>query len=475
MSRSSLKQHLILEKYMQIHRSELETLVHWLKKPARKPLVIRGARQVGKSTLVRQLATSTNRFCLELNFERKPELSDFFVDKDPKLIIQKLAVYAKRPLDPNTTLLFLDEIQAAPKILETLRYFYEDYPEFPVVAAGSLLDFVLEAPEFSMPVGRIEYFHLGPLSFEDFLMALGEKSLVEWMRTVEIRDSIPLPIHQRCIELVKQFWLIGGMPDVVAHFSEFHDFQEIDNLKQNILQIYQDDFHKYGRNKQIPLLRRVFKTIPGLIGQTLKYSNIDRESKSTQVREALEDLHLAKIIRLIFHTHATGIPLQAQIDPKVFKVIFLDIGLKSTALGLNGLDVINGPDWAWINRGSLAEQFIGQCLLKLSPSYHAPELFYWVREKPQAAAELDYVWQHKNKIIPIEVKAGKTGRMKSLHYFIQEKRWAFAVRFNTDTPSFLEETIRLHDQIPSGYQLLSLPFYLAEQLERLVSLEVKNF
>ncbi|CAN5342990.1 ATP-binding protein [soil metagenome] len=456
---------------MQLHRLELDILIKWLNKSNRKPLIIRGARQVGKSTLVRQLANSSQRLCLELNFERTPELSDFFVDKDPKQIIQKLSIYAKRPLNPDTTLLFLDEVQAAPQVLATLRYFYEEYPEFPVIVAGSLLDFALEAPEFSMPVGRIEYFHLGPLSFEDFLLALGETALVEWIRSLSIHDTIPLPLHQQCLNLVKQFWLIGGMPEVVAHFSEYADFQEIDNLKQNILQTYQDDFHKYGRAKQIPLLRRVFQTLPGLIGQTLKYSHIDRDSKSTQVREAIEDLQLARIIRLVYHSHASGLPLRAQIDPKIFKVIFLDIGLQCTALGLNQLDIIKGPDWAWINRGSLAEQFIGQALLKLNPSYHAPELFYWVREKSQSAAELDYLWQHKNHIIPIEVKAGKTGTLKSLHYFIREKSWSYAVRFNADVPSLLQETARLPNQDPIEYRLLSLPFYLAEQLERLLASE----
>lgn len=454
---------------MQIHRQELDILTKWLNKPNRKPLVIRGARQVGKSTLVRQLANTSQRFCLELNFEKTTELSDFFVDKDPKQIIKKLSIYAKRPLNPDTTLLFLDEVQAAPKVLATLRYFYEEYPEFPVIVAGSLLDFALETPEFSMPVGRIEYFHLGPLSFEDFLLALGETALVEWIRTLSIHDTIPLPIHQQCLDFVKQFWLIGGMPEVVANFSEYADFQEIDNLKQNILQTYQDDFHKYGRAKQIPLLRRVFQTLPGLIGQTLKYSHIDRDSKSTQVREALEDLQLARIIRMVYHSHASGLPLRAQIDPKIFKVIFLDIGLQCTALGLNQLDIIKGPDWAWINRGSLAEQFIGQALLKLSPFYHSPELFYWVREKSQSAAELDYLWQHKNQIIPIEVKAGKTGTLKSLHYFIREKSWPYAVRFNADVPSLLQETARLPDQDPIAYRLLSLPFYLVEQLERLLA------
>ncbi len=456
---------------MKLHRSELNLLSKWLNKPNRKPLVIRGARQVGKSTLVRQLADTSGRFCLELNFEKTPELADFFSDKDPKQIMQKLAVYAKRPLDPNITLLFLDEIQAVPQILEVLRYFYEEYAELPVIAAGSLLDFVLAAPESSMPVGRIEYFHLGPLSFEDFLTALGEISLVDWMRNLSIHDNIPLPLHQQCLDLVKQFWLIGGMPEIVANYSEYRNFQETDNLKQNILQTYQDDFHKYGRTKQIPLLRKVFKTVPSLIGGTLKYSNIDREYKSTQVKEALENLSLAKLIHLVHHSNATGIPLGATIDHKVFKVIFLDIGLLCAALGLDQLEIIKGHDWAWINRGSLAEQFIGQSLLKLPPSYHAPELFYWVREKAQATAELDYVWQYKNSLIPIEVKAGKTGRLKSLHYFIREKHWSFAVRFNADTPSLLQETINLPKEESVSYKLLSLPFYLVEQLERLVSTE----
>ena len=461
-----------MEFYMQIHRSELELLVKWLNKPNRKPLVIRGARQVGKSTLVRQLASISHRFCLELNFEQTRELSDFFIEKNPKKIIEKLGIYAKKSLDPNTSLLFLDEIQAAPQILETLRYFYEEYPEFPVIVAGSLLDFVLESPEFSMPVGRIEYFHLGPLSFEDFLIALGESTIVEWMRNLSVNDTIPEPLHKKCLDFVKQFWLIGGMPEIVAHFSEYHDFQEIDNLKQNILQTYQDDFHKYGRTKQIPLLRRVFRTIPGLIGQTIKYANIDREAKSTQIKEALEDLNLAKIIYLIYHSHATGLPLRAQIDLKVFKAIFLDIGLQCTALGLNQLNIIQSPDWAWINRGSLAEQFIGQSLLKLRPSYHPPELFYWTREQPQASAELDYIWQYENKIIPIEVKAGKTGRLKSLHYFIREKSWSFAVKFNSDVPSLLQGTFKLPDQNPTPYRLLSLPFYLVEQLERIIASEI---
>lgn len=457
---------------MEIHRFEIDLLLNWLNKKGRKPLVIRGARQVGKSTLVRQLAALSQRSCFELNFERYPEHADFFKSKDPKIILNLLSIYFNQQINPKTSILFLDEIQATPEVIETLRYFYEECPELPVAAAGSLLEFVLAEPEFSVPVGRIEYFYLGPLSFEDFLSSQGETALLEWIRSVKLTDIIPAPIHQRCIELVKQFWLIGGMPEVVAHYAENHDFLEINNIKQNILQSYQEDFHKYGRIKQIPLLRRTFKAIAGLIGQKVKYSQIDPIVKSAQVREALEYLNLSKVIHLIHHSHSTGLPLGAQIDTKTFKAIFLDIGLLCSELGLSHLSITQAPDWAWINRGSLAEQFIGQTLFQLYPPYQKPELYYWIREQAQSSAELDYVWQYENQIIPIEVKAGKTGRLKSLHYFLQEKHWSCGVRFNTDIPTILDEKVKIHNQEELSYRLLSLPFYLAGQLNRFLKLTV---
>lgn len=454
---------------MQIRRFELDLLLSWLNKQGRKPLIIRGARQVGKSSLVRHLASLSQRFCFELNFERNPEYADFFKTKDPKIILNHLSLHFKRKIDPQTAILFLDEIQATPEVIETLRYFYEECPELPVVAAGSLLEFALAEPAFSVPVGRIEYFHLGPVSFEDFLVAMGEEALLHWIRTVSVMDIIPIPIHQRCLELVRQFWLIGGMPEVVAHYAQHHDFQEIDSIKQNILQSYQEDFHKYGRVRQIPLLRRVFAAIPNAIGQKIKYTQLDSNSKSAQVKEAIDHLNLAKVIHLIYHSHATGLPLRAQIDPKIFKAIFLDIGLMNSALGLSHLSIIHAPDWAWINRGTLAEQFIGQSLFQSHPPYHMPELYYWVREQAQSSAELDYVWQYENQIIPIEVKAGKTGRLKSLHYFIQEKHWPLGVRFNTEMPSMLREKVKLPNHEPFTYRLLSLPFYLAGQLNRFIA------
>ncbi|MBP6986333.1 MAG: ATP-binding protein [Alphaproteobacteria bacterium] len=453
---------------MKIHRSEIETLSSWLNKAGRKPLILRGARQVGKSTLIRELALHNNKTCLELNFEKNPEHADFFKSKTPNTILKLLSLFFNQKITPQSSILFLDEIQATPEVIETLRYFFEEFPELPVIAAGSLLDFVLSEPEFSIPVGRVEYFYLGPISFEDFLRSQGETNLLEWIQSFNLNDEVPEPLHQRCLQLVKEFWLIGGMPEIVAKYAKNKDFFEIDNLKQNIIQGYEEDFHKYSRVKKISLLRRVYKTIPNLIGQKIKYNQLDPDSKALKIKEVLEYLDLAKVIHLIYHSHSTGLPLKSQIDHKIFKSIFIDIGLLSSALGLSHLSILHAPDWAWINRGSLSEQFVGQTLLQLSPPYKKPELYYWVREQAQSSAELDYVWQYENQIIPIEVKAGKTGRLKSLHYFIKEKNWSFGVRFNTDIPSILHETTKLPKQAEISYRLLSLPFYLTGQLNRLL-------
>lgn len=454
---------------MQIHRFEIEILESWIASSSRKPLIIRGARQVGKSNLVRQLALHTNRTCFELNFERYPEHAQFFASKDPVKIIDLLSIHFKKVIDLEHAILFLDEIQAAPQLIEILRYFYEECSQLPVIAAGSLLDFALEQPNFSVPVGRVEYLHLEPISFENFLHALGEEALLKWIQSVTLSDNVPLPIHLKCFEFIKLYWLVGGMPEVVASFIENRDFQKISKIKQDILISYEDDFYKYGRVQRLPQLRNCFSQIPNFMGQKIKYANLDPDVKSSYVKEAIHQLSLAKIIYPVYHTHANGIPLRAQINPKIFKVIFVDIGLLSTAVGLTELSILNISDKDWINRGGLAEQFIGQTLLYSQLFYSKPELFYWVREKAQSSAEIDYVIQFESRTIPIEVKAGSSGRLKSLQYFIKEKQLPLGIRFNLDTPSLLEQQVELPKQGPYQFSLLSLPLYLAGQLNRFLS------
>ena len=455
---------------MEIIRFELIDLKNWLVSPNRKPLILRGARQVGKSTLVRQMSKATNKQCLEVNLERMPEVADYFNSQQPKQIWNLLKLHFKHPEKEENSLLFLDEIQATPQIIACLRYFYEDFPELPIICAGSLLDLVLMNPEFSVPVGRIEYYYLQPLSFENFLHALGEQQLQEWLSNYTFSSTIPQPLHIKLLEYVKLYWLIGGMPAVVAAFSLEKDFNLANKIKHGILQTYQDDLHKYGRLKKLPTIRRVLQVIPGMIGQQIKYTALDPDSKANDVRLSLEYLSGARIINIVYHASANGLPLRAQINMKKFKLLFLDCGLQNAALGLNNLDLLQSKsNWAWYNKGALAEQFIGQNLYYQFPKYQAPELFFWIREQYQAQAEIDYLWQWQHYIIPIEVKAGSSGTLKSLHYFIEEKHASLGVRFNAELPNLHQESYKLPNIVDKKqFRLLSLPFYLVGQLNSLL-------
>lgn len=451
-----------------IHRKESNLLQEWLFKSNRKPLIIRGARQVGKSYLVKQLASINNLDCIILNFEKTPKLAAFFTSNNPELILRDLGIYFNRVYDKTKTLLFLDEIQVTPEVIATLRYFYEQMPELPVVAAGSLLEFILEQPMYAVPVGRVEYFHLGPICFEDFVLAQGEAAILEWLQAYKVGDHIPDLLHKKCLELVKHYWIIGGMPDALSTYIETNNFELANNVKQGILQGYQEDFYKYGRVKKIPLLTSVFASLPNFIGQKIKYSKINPDVRANEVKAAINQLSLAKIIHKVHHTSANGIPLHSQINAKVFKLMFLDIGLLSAALGLEQINIIYKDNWVWINQGMLAEQFVSQEIISLAPNYKNPEIHCWLREKSNSNAEVDFVIQNNTNIIPIEVKAGKTGTLKSLHYFIRDKKWHNALRFNLDKPSLLTETTKFTDATTVNYKILSLPFYLSGQLKRLV-------
>ncbi|MFT3741415.1 MAG: ATP-binding protein [Gammaproteobacteria bacterium] len=453
---------------MLTYRLELEPLNHWAQLEHRKPIVIRGARQVGKSTLVKLLAEHQQLALLELNFERTPELAELFQSNDPVKIIDFLQIQFKCSVIPGKTLLFLDEIQATPQILTSLRYFYEEMPQLHVIAAGSLLDFALKNATFSMPVGRLEYMYLGPLSFEGFLLAVEETQLYHFLVHYHLGDDFPSPIHQRLLELLKVYLIIGGMPEAVVTYAQTRDFAAVERVKHSILNTYQDDFNKYAPASSQFRLRQIFNKIAALVGHKLKYSHIIDTEKSTVVAAALEKLCLARVVYLVHHSACNGLPLGAQISEKIFKSLFLDVGLLSTNLGLNFLDLRSIQELTLVNSGSVAEQFVGQHLLFSHPPYVEPKLYYWTREKKSAAAEIDYVMSQGLHIIPVEVKAGKTGSLKSLHYFLQEKHFKLGVKLNTQLPSLSFERNKLiHDGVIE-YQLLSLPLYFVGQLSRLL-------
>lgn len=453
-----------------MHRFALEDIKAWKTKPNRKPLVIRGARQVGKTYLVRMFAGKHFDHLMEINFERDPELASLFVSKNPDKIVQMLELQFDCPVRAGETLLFLDEIQAAPQVFASLRYFYEELPELHIVAAGSLLEFAIEEPAFSMPVGRIEYLHLGPMQLEEFLVAAGKENLVAFLQEFTLGESIPGPLHDRFMDLLRIFLVTGGMPESIAVYLKNKSWQECASIKHSLLATFEDDFNKYGKIFKHQRLQLLFRKIPLLVGAKFKYVNVDRNERSAELAKALTMLCQARVTYRVFHSSCSGIPLGATLNEKIFKVLFLDVGLMSTVTGLNLLDYEKAEDIMTVNAGAVCEQFVGQHLLFLRQFYRKPEIHYWVREKKTSSAEVDYVIAAGTSVIPIEVKAGKSGTLKSLHLFLREKHRPLGVRFNSDAPSLLDLRTALPDGQNIHYRLLSLPLYMVGQALRLIRL-----
>jgi len=448
-------------------RFALDDLANWKDKKKRKPLVVRGARQVGKSCLIRMFAEEAGLDLLEINIELHDDYIGCFTSKDPRQIVTLLELKTSRKIIPGKTLLFLDEIQTAPEILASLRYFYELLPELHVIAAGSLLEFILEEHTFSMPVGRIEYLHLGPMTFKEFLDGTGRAQLKNFIEMFEFQESFPTVIHEELMTVFRLYSAIGGMPEAIQAYADTGSLLEVDAVKQSILLTYRNDFSKYGRRVKNTSLQKVFQKLPLQVGQKLKYVNLDRNEKSSDLKKALHLLALARVYYPVFHTAANGVPLRAESNEKMQKPLFLDVGLLTAASGMSYADIAAVDEVKLINSGSICEQFVGQHLLYARPRYEEPELFYWCREKRQASSEIDYVLAVGNMIFPVEVKAGKTGTLKSLQIFIREKGLRAGVRFNADLPAFHAADFTLPG-VSETFRLLSLPLYMVEELPRII-------
>ena len=448
-------------------------LVDWLNSTGRKPLVIRGARQVGKTWLIRDLASSQQRKLVEINFEKRPELESLFSSNDPKEIMINIAASTGSKIDPSKTILFLDEIQAAPHLLEKLRWFAEDMPELPVIAAGSLLDFALAKHEFSIPVGRIGYMYLEPLSFEEFLEALGQSELRAYLPSYDWNVTIPAAIHTQLIKMVKEYLVIGGMPAAVLNWATEKDPDAVNQIHFDLLTTYRDDFAKYSGRLSTDRLEDVMNSVPRQLGKKFVYKDANAEMSSTPLKQALDLLSKARVAHRIAATSANGLPLGAEADEKFFKVIMLDCGLCSASLGLSLHQLRSLSEISLINSGGMAKQLVGQLLRTISPAYIPRFNYYWQREKKGAEAEVDYIIQHENQIIAVEVKAGTTGTLRSLHQFMKEKKRTIAIRINSDLPSFGPVQIKNDLDSSFEYTLLSLPFYLLGQLHRLIRSSAK--
>jgi len=449
-------------------RKYLKDLQVWIEGSQCKPLVIRGARQVGKTWLVRHFAEVQNLRLIELNFEKRPELASFFETNDPKEILLNLESAFNVKIEPSKSLLFLDEIQAVPELFAKLRWFAEDLPQLPVIAAGSLLEFVLEKHTFSMPVGRINYLYMEPLSFEEFLLANDKHSLVDYIEGFRWGTQIPEALHLQLMQIFKEYLFIGGMPEAVASWATERSLTKISQIHQDLLGTYRDDFAKYSGRMDTARLEDAMAAVPRLLGEKFVYSKVNPHLQSYSVKQALDLLCKAKICHKVKSCHANGIPLGSEIDEKFFKVIFIDVGLCNAALGLTFNQINSVDEVVLINKGAIAEQAVGQLLRTIDPSYIPPDLYYWVREEKIASAEIDYLIQRGADLVPVEVKAGRTGTLKSLHIFIGLKNLKFGIRINSNFPNFSHVQTKNSFGILVKYSLLSLPFYLVGQIQRLM-------
>ena len=452
-------------------RNAIKYLDRWLDKKRRKPLILRGTRQVGKSTLVRLFAKSANLSLREINLEKHLVLDDIFKTLDMEIIIRELEALVRNPINVPGTLLFLDEIQATPHALQALRYFYEEYPDLPVITAGSLLEFTLADHLFSMPVGRVEYYHLYPLTFREFLAVI-EPTLLPYLDTLSpLSDAIPLAAHQHLLQRLRDYFFVGGLPEAVQSFYEDQSLLEASAVHRSIVSTYQDDFSKYAKQNDLLLIQKIFNYIPRALGQKTKYTNISQDNRSAQVKRGISLLTKARICHQIKHSHCSGIPLAAESSDTVYKLIFMDIGLANHICGIDWRTMAAFDNRQLVNEGGIAEQFIGQHLIDISEGLAQPSLHYWLREKKSANAEVDYAIAAGGRILPVEVKAGTSGSLKSLQQFSFSKNTKLAIRFDLNPVSLqqVEHTIRTatgNQQV--NFTLLSLPLYGVQELERII-------
>lgn len=438
-------------------------LLAWKNQPNRKPLLLRGARQVGKSYIVEKLGKTHFEQFITINFEFESQFISCFNDLDPEKITRCIALIKNQAFIPGKTLLFLDEIQQCPQAIMALRYFKEKMPDLHVIGAGSFLEFFINAEEYSQPVGRVESVYMKPCSFYEYLMANQDNQLIEYLASVTPATEIPLPVHEHLLAKCREYFILGGMPEVLEHYLQTRQFLGCEKIHASILEYYQRDLAKYRQKINVHALEKCFVKAPGLIAKHIKYVDIDPDMAARDLKPAMKMLIKAGIIYNVHQTSANGLPLSMGVNDKKFKWLFLDLGLAKYALGLDPATLLTA-DLTLLNQGDLAEQFVGQELMAYYKSYEACKLFYWERDKKGSQAEVDYVISVGSHIYPIEVNAGKTGRLKSLQVFLEEKK----VSSNTSTRNFIGIHISQNPLFFSN-NMLNLPLYLIHKLPRLLA------
>ena len=438
--------------------SRLDT---WLANPARQPLVLRGARQVGKTWLVRDLAARSGRRLVEVNFERDPALKQLFSANDPRRILGELSLALSVDIEPDRCLLFLDEIQAAGEVLAKLRWFYEELPQLPVAAAGSLLEFSLADHAFSMPVGRIAFQHIEPMGFPEYLQAHGQESLLSAIRTWRPGREFSAAAHDQAARWFSRFAMVGGMPAVVAADVAGREPRQVRELQRGLLAAYRADFAKYAGRMDRDILDAVLNAVVASLGRKFVHAHVGEGVKQHQAKRALELLSMARLVHQVRCTAANGLPLGAEVKDSFRKAVAADIGIVHALLGTPAGQAF--PSWESLApslRGQLADQLAANQLRLTDPGDgDGPELYYWQREGGRPG-EIDYIMQLHGGIIPIELKAGAAGSMKSLHQFMFERGLDLAVRVDANPPSMMDLDLKTTQGHAVQYRLVGVPLYM---------------
>lgn len=415
-----------------MRRDISNTLKDWISETNRKVLLLRGARQVGKTFIVRELAKDFTHF-VEVNFEKNSDVKSFFDQNlDPNRICANLSAYYGIPVLEGKTLLFFDEIQACTKAIQSLRFFYETKPGLHVIAAGSLLEFALEDVT-SWGVGRIRSLYMYPMSFDEFLLANNEDALIEIKNDASETNPLNSAFHEKLKDYLRKFLMIGGMPEAVKTYIENStDINAVQKVLSDITISYHDDFAKYKSRIPVLRLREVLESVVKQSGGKYIYSNAGPLSNPAQAKESLDLLEMAGLVYKVYHSSGEGIPLGAGVNYKKFKALLHDVGIFQQLSGLRLSDLLIAKNVDMLNKGNIAEAFAGLEMIKYANAYEKKPICYWHREKRGSTAEVDYLAEVQGYVIPVEIKSGGTGKMQSLYRFLEEKKAPWGLRLSLE-------------------------------------------
>lgn len=447
-------------------------LSEWASRDTRKPILLRGARQVGKSSAVRHLGQQFKNY-VEINFEMEPQYKAIFKpDLNVSRIVMQIAALSGSRIEEGETLLFMDEIQECPEAIMSLRFFKENLPKLHVIAAGSLLEFALaELPTFG--VGRIHSMFMYPMTFDEFLLANKEDLLLEARNGASALSPLPDPLHERLVNLLRTYMLVGGMPECVAKWVETHNYLLCQEVQDDILVSYEDDFPKYKKKADVNLLRNILRSAAIQATKKFVYSKVG-DYKNIEVKNALDLLILAGLLIPVTHTSANGLPLGSEADHSYRKILFFDCGLMLRLLGITTGDtttlatqILTSTAADLVNKGTIAELVVGLEMLHYMTPNLRHELYYWVRLSKNSLAEIDYLLPFHLQILPIEVKAGSQGGMKSLWSFMREKHLTEAIRCSLENFGSFSHTDK--EDGDTARHVSVIPLYAVSQIIKITT------